>query len=119
MDPVLKTKHKATQNCKHDKLKCAGCLLGKMKRRPDDSKVTKNLQEMALREDQLYPGSLQLVVDELMPMVKKRRQKNIKEVLFSATPCPHISILIIDPHFKLATPSGVNTILKHMHQNLV
>ena len=58
MDPVLKTKHDATRNCKHDKLKCAGCLLGKMKRRPDESTVTKNLQEMALREGQLYPGSL-------------------------------------------------------------
>ena len=56
MDPVLKVKHKGTKTCRFDKIKCAGCLLGKMKRRTDSSSVTTNVNEMALKEGSLFPG---------------------------------------------------------------
>ena len=56
LDPVIKTKHNATKNFKHMNLKCAGCLLGKMKRRPDKTTLTKNIGEMILKERILHPG---------------------------------------------------------------
>ena len=56
LDPVIKTKHASTKNCKHDRIKCAGCLLGKMKRRSNTSSKVINLKEMALKEGALYPG---------------------------------------------------------------
>ena len=58
MDPVIKTKHNATKNFKHMNLKCAGCLLGKMKRRSDKTTLTKNIGEMILKEGIFAPGTI-------------------------------------------------------------
>ena len=51
LPPVIKTKHDSTKSCKFHRIKCAGCLLATMKRRPDEASHTTNLKEMALKED--------------------------------------------------------------------
>ena len=69
---MIKTKYEATRNCKHDKIKCTGCLLGKMKRKPNNSTLTKNVKTMKLREEKLYPGSL-VHCDQYESSVRGRR----------------------------------------------
>ena len=58
LPPVIRTQYEATKSCKHHRIKCAGCLLATMKRRPDEASHTKNRTEMKLKENKLYPGQL-------------------------------------------------------------
>ena len=55
---VVCTQHETTKSCKYHRIKCAGCLLDIMKRRPDEASHTKNLKEIKLNEDKLHPGQL-------------------------------------------------------------
>ena len=55
---LIKTKFEATRNCRHDKLKCAGCLLAICKKYSNDTSVTKIIAEISLKVNKLFPGEL-------------------------------------------------------------
>ena len=56
LPPIFKVRHPSVRNCKP--CKCAGCLVGKMKKFSTKSSTTKPTSEIVLKENSIEPGDL-------------------------------------------------------------